>query len=80
MKNINVGDIINIKFLDCESFPGWNRETSSEEVVIYLYAVGYFLKKDNNFTFIYMGYNDEGGILNIQKIPNGCVIDIKKIK
>ena len=26
-----------------------------------------------------MGYNEEGGILNIQKIPTGSIEDIKKL-
>jgi hypothetical protein len=70
--NFNKGDIIKITFIDCESFPGWSFSDNTK--IMYLYAVGFFLKQDNLFTDIYMGYNTEGGLMNVQRIPNGSII------
>lgn len=75
------GDLVKIKFLDSESRPGWTYPEQGDDLkeVMYLYVIGYFLRKDKDFTIISMGYSDKGGVLNAQKIPTGCIIKLEKI-
>uniref|UniRef100_A0A6M3JKT7 Uncharacterized protein n=1 Tax=viral metagenome TaxID=1070528 RepID=A0A6M3JKT7_9ZZZZ len=74
--------LVKITFLDAESHPSWTYPQNYESVIKQknrLYAYGLLLNKDKNYTCIAMGYNDEGGILNIQRIPTGSIESIKKI-
>ena len=75
--------LVKITFLDSESHPGWTHKQNQGSVINLennLYVYGILLSKDKNYTCIAMGYNDEGGILNIQRIPTGCIKTIEKIR
>jgi len=74
--------IVFIKFLDNETRPAWTHLSQIDDKtakINFLYAVGYFVKKGEYFTIIAMGKNKEGGLLNVQMIPNGCILEIKTL-
>ena len=74
--------IVRITFLDAETIPTWTYPSCLDAKigqVNNLYVVGILLNQNKDYTCICMGYNDEGGVLNLQRIPTGSIQEIKKI-
>jgi len=84
-KNIKIGNVIKLSFLDAFGRGSWNgvddvNRGFKEHIIAEI--VGYYLKSDENFIVLSMGtQNDPASkpFLHLEFIPKGAVIKIKKI-
>lgn len=80
----NIGDIIQIKWLDQSSYVGPIRETKGCINKVLGTSIGIFLEHDQEWitfaTESFVASNDPIAYRNIVTIPRCCILSLKKLK